>query len=204
MSRTKLLVAFALLAAATALLPASGLAGKRVVKAKMTLAEGAPLDIEVKGLNLENCAEWVCLVAVGSTVAGKKADLQIEVRADGNWVAFAQEEEDKKNKKDGDDDDSSGDDDDSSLDGDKWRDKPVLTDQERIDKIYEKAMGKYKVEKADGTVLEEGGKRILRLAAELLPKGTFDVHTNGYFGLYLADVKIGSENKTGVVRVSRK
>tara|TARA_Y100001968_G_C19343976_1_gene711050 strand:- start:219 stop:929 length:711 start_codon:yes stop_codon:yes gene_type:complete len=131
--------------------------GKSRVKETVSLAAGEPLLLSVGDLSA--CAQWNCWIKL-SPYSGRGDDLvRIKVEADGSWVAYEAEEKDDKNKsgeEEGDDDDSAdaeaGDDDDSA----DWRDKPLLTRDQRIKKQLKKEMGPFKVELAKGQV--SGGK----------------------------------------------
>jgi len=185
--------------------------GKTRVKKSVKLAQGADLVLSVDD-EIGSCERerpqsqrvWVCAIVLKETGA-KKDFLRLELHHSGSWSAFGPEEDEDDDKK-GDDDDSAGDDDDSAGDDDDsadWESKPLLTEGERLDKIVEKQVGKYTVLKAEGEVAGEAGARTLTISADLLPKGTFFLSTNGYFGMNYAGVKIGSGSKSGVIKVRR-
>ncbi len=178
--------------------------GKTRVKKSVKLAQGADLVLSVDD-EIGSCWRerpqsrrvWVCAIVLKETGA-KKDFLRLELHHSGSWSAFGPEEDEDDDKK-GDDDDSAGDDDDSA----DWESKPLLTEGERLAQIVEKRVGKYTVLKAEGEVAGEAGARTLTISADLLPKGTFFLSTNGYFGMNYAGVKIGSGSKSGVIKVRR-
>jgi len=170
------------------------------IKKTVELASGADLVLSVDD-EIGSCGRplrqsqrtWSCIVHIKAQ-GGKEDFLRLKLHHDGLWLAFVAEEDE-----DGDDDDSAGDDDDSA----DWQSKPILTDDERIDKVVEKQDGKLTVLKAQGVVAGAAGARTLTIAADLLPTGNFLVGTNGYFGLNYGGVKIGSARKSGVIKVKR-
>jgi len=185
--------------------------GKTRVKKTVKLAEGADLVLSVDD-EIGSCWKerpqskrvWVCMVTLKKP-GEKQASLRLKVHHSGSWQAFAAEEDEDEDAK-GDDDDSVGDDDDSAGDDDDsadWQNKPILTEEDRLDKIVEKQDGKFTVLKAEGEVAGEAGARTLTIPADLLPEGTFLLGTNGYFGMNYAGVKIGSGSKSGVIKVKR-
>ncbi|HCP48532.1 MAG TPA: hypothetical protein DIU15_21015 [Deltaproteobacteria bacterium] len=213
-----------LLVAVVLLLPLSGLAGKRhKVKTSIELEAAAPLVLQVDAKELQRVrgSNWPCLLKLFSASGAHKELHRIDVQKDGSWIAYKEEAKDAEEE--GDDDDSAGDDDDSAGDDDDsadWKSKEVLTLKERLERRGKKSLGKFTVEVSRGeAVMVKAEKEnasgeaskdasaestmTIVLPSELLPKGTFDVGSGGYFGISLGGVKIGSPSMTGVVRVRR-
>jgi hypothetical protein len=84
-----------------------------------------------------------------------------------------------------------------------WKEKPLLSWDERREKAWCAALTTMTVEKTRGAVTADGDARALLVPADLLPAETFSVWTNGYWGATLGGVELGSPGKMGAVQVRR-
>ena len=169
---------------------------KHKVLAKTSLDVNKPLILSFDA-DLAPCATDHCWVAIadtsgqlGAAVKLTKGSRLIVLEADGSWTAYeagdAPEAEEEKEE----------------LPED-WRDHPIVGYDERKAKALDKAMGNARKEIATGTLAEVEGKRVLELAADLLPVGEFLVYTNGWFGAVYEGERIGTPTRMGLVEVSR-
>ena len=83
-----------------------------------------------------------------------------------------------------------------------WMELPIRDEEWFVKCKREATFGTFKVEKARGSLSEEGGRHLV-IPADLLPTDEFQVSTNGYWGAVIDGSPIGTAAKTGVIRVVR-
>jgi len=71
------------------------------------------------------------------------------------------------------------------------------------EEMSEQELAEHEAQKEEAMEKKKNTPPQIEIPADVLPEGSFDVRTNGYFGLSYGDTKIGSAKLSGVIRVKR-
>ncbi len=188
------------------------------------LADDGKVSLTVKMDELQICNNAPCLLWLGESMSGSDASMLLNIDAEGAWLLSAENEHYSKEAKDDDDNILSCKDhteatkaaaedkdkekeeekDEDATPDESWKDKPILTVEERRAKHFEQNVRqKYCAEKAAGTLAGDGNERVLEIAADALPESDFFLWSNGHFGAYVGDLQVGSPHKTGGIKYDR-
>ena len=223
MSSVRLII----LTAAASLIASVAVAKSPTITAEhVDLPAGSALEVTVKVGELAICDGSPCYLWLGGSYKDDDKLLFLRIDHEGTWTltgpnehyskkhkdendnvalcsehteetkTAAEEKKDKKEEKEEPAEDATPD--------DSWKDKPVLSVEERRARQFDRGVSKqFCVAAANGTLAGEGDERILSIPGDVLPEGDFYVWSNGHFGAYLGGVQIGTPSMTGGVEVER-
>ncbi|MCO4773475.1 MAG: hypothetical protein KDA24_25810 [Deltaproteobacteria bacterium] len=190
MRRTPLVFALA-----TTLVIGVGGCSKVRTLAKTSLEASQPLTVTFDS-DLSQCAEHACLIGFAESIKDDKgiSTLSEEGRlvrlyGDGSYKVFKKGERPEEPEQE--------------EAPENWQETDEKSKEHWVQKAEEKTMGNAIEEVAAGTLAEVDGKKVLELAADLLPANDFVLYTNGHFGALYDGSPLGSPEDFGVTKISR-